>query len=256
MLRTYTRSISLLILLAVFAVKGASSVDDGHHEYPAGFRPLVMLTEFNPWAMVVGSDSPTFVLYENGTVIFLKDGKYNSAKLTPAEVDSFLVRLGRDSLGGLKDSYTLSEHTDLPTNVLVVRIDGSHYRKISIYGTIRDSKSEPVEALPLPDELARALRLVLKYDNANSSAWMPEYFEVMIWPFEYAKGNCAEWPAKWPGLSDPKTLKHKDMYSIFVAESQYQELEKFVSQLKPTEAVRIDNKKWAVSVRFPFPHER
>ena len=215
-----------------------------------------MLTEFNPWAMVVGSDSPTFVLYENGTVIFLKDKKYLSAKLTPAEVDAFLLGLGRDSLVGLRDSYTLSEYTDQPTNVLVVRIDGSSYKKISIYGTIRALKTEPAGALPLPDELTRALRLVLQYDNASSSAWMPEYLEVMIWPFEYAKGKPAEWPTKWPGVSDPKTLKHKDMYSIFVPESQYQELEKFVSQLKPTQAVRIDNKKWAVSVRFPFPHER
>jgi hypothetical protein len=116
-------------------------------------------------------------------------------------------------------------------------------------------KDDSAEALPLPDELTRALRRVLKYDNANSSAWMPEYIEVMIWPFDYAKGKVADWPAKWPGIADKKTIRRKNTYSIFVPESQYAELKKFMAQLKQTQAVGIDNKKWAVSTRFPFPHE-
>jgi hypothetical protein len=214
-----------------------------------------MLTEFNPWAMVVGSDSPTFVLYENGTVIYQKNGTYVSAKLTPAEVGAFINGLGRSNLTKLKDSYTISERTDQPTNVLLVRTDDMNYKKISIYGNIRSLKTKSAEAVPLPDDLTGALRRVLKYDSANSTVWMPEYLEVMIWPFEYAKGKAADWPTCWPGLADQKTIKRKNTYSIFIPKSQYEELKKFMAQLKPTQAVRIDNKKWAVSTRFPFPHE-
>jgi hypothetical protein len=137
----------------------------------------------------------------------------------------------------------------------LVRTDGTNYKKISIYGNIRFLEAESAKALPLPEDLTRALRRVLKYDSANSSVWMPAYIEVMIWPFEYAKGKATDWPTKWPGLSDQKTIKHKNRYSIFIPESQYEELNKFIAQLKPTQAVRIDNKKWAVSTRFPFPHE-
>jgi hypothetical protein len=205
--------------------------------------------------MVVGSDSPTFLLYENGTVIYLRDSAYVSTKLSPTEVESFVGGLGRDNLVRLKDSYTISEWTDQPTSVLSVRTDDTNYKKISIYGDLRSLRADSAEAIPLPDELTRALRRVLKYNNANSSPWMPEYIEVMIWPFDYAKGKVADWPAKWPGIADKKTIKHKNTYSIFIPESQYDELKKFMAQLKETQAVRIDNKKWAVSTRFPFPHE-
>jgi hypothetical protein len=250
MRRLYPCLLCTLILFAGLAVANHSTQGK-----TLGLQPLVMLTEFNPWAMVVGSDSPTFVLYENGTVIYLKERKYVSAKLTQAEVDAFVSGLGRDSLAKLRDSYTISEWTDQPTNVLLVRTEGTNYKKISIYGSIRSLNAESAEAPPLPDDLTRALRRILKYDRTNSPVWMPEYIEVMIWPFEYAKGKAADWPTKWPGLADQKTIKRKNTYSIFIPESQYEELKKFIAQLKPTQAVRIDNKKWAVSTRFPFPHE-
>ena len=160
-----------------------------------------------------------------------------------------------DNLARLKDSYTISEWTDQPTNVLLLRTSDRKHKKISIYGNIRSLKAQPAEAVPLPNELMGALRQVLKYENANSSSWMPEYVEVMIWPFEYARGKVADWPAKWRGLADKKTINRKGTYSIFLPQSEYEELERFIGQMKPTQAVRIENKKWAVSTRFPFPHE-
>ena len=106
-----------------------------------------------------------------------------------------------------------------------------------------------------PTELSAALRKILEYDNTHSSVWLPEYIEVFIWPFEYAKGEPADWPKQWPGTTDPKTVKRGDAYSLFIPGSQNKELQKFIASLKPTQAVRIDNKKWAVSARFLFPHE-
>jgi hypothetical protein len=41
-----------------------------------------------------------------------------------------------------------------------------------------------------------------------------------------------------------------------VPASPYEKLKKFMEQLNQIEAVKIDNKKWAVSARFPFPHEQ
>jgi hypothetical protein len=68
-----------------------------------------MLTEFNQWALVVGSDSPTFVLYENGTVIYVNEkNRYVSAKLTPAEVEAFVRGLGRDTMAGLTSTPSSS----------------------------------------------------------------------------------------------------------------------------------------------------
>ena len=250
MLRQYQPLLCLLILFSISAVANPSTKDN-----TLGFQPVVMLTEFNPWAMVVGSDSPTFVLYENGTVIYLKERKYFSAKLTRAEADAFVTTLGPEGLTKLKDSYTISEWTDQPTNVLLVRTDDKNYKKISVYGNIRPLVAKTEESLPLPTELSSAFRQVLKYENANSSPWVSEYIEVIIWPFEYAKGKAADWPTEWPGIADPKTVKRKETYSLFLPESQSKVLANFIAHLKPTQAVKIDNKKWAISTRFPFPHE-
>jgi hypothetical protein len=255
--RTHPLVSLLMLTVSLAATKPFSPAQDmERRNHRRGFQPVVMLTEFNPWAMVVGSDSPTFVLYENGTVIYQKGSGYVFAQLTQADVDVFVRGMARDTLARLKDSYTISEWTDQPTTVLSFRTDDGNYKKILVYGSIRSLKAESTEVLPLPDELTRALRQVLKYENANCSVWMPEYIEVMIWPFEYAKGKATDWPKEWPGLADPKTVKHKNTYSLFIPESQYEELKKFMAQLKQTQAVRIDNKKWAVSAPFPFPHEQ
>ncbi|WP_437918722.1 hypothetical protein [Sphingobacterium sp. LRF_L2] len=35
-------------------------------------QPIITLIETAPWLMVIGSDVPTFVLYENGQIIYKK----------------------------------------------------------------------------------------------------------------------------------------------------------------------------------------
>ena len=35
-------------------------------------QPIVVLVETDPWLMVIGSDVPTFALYENGQIITKK----------------------------------------------------------------------------------------------------------------------------------------------------------------------------------------
>ena len=35
-------------------------------------QPIVVLIETDPWLMVIGSDVPTFSLYENGQIIYKK----------------------------------------------------------------------------------------------------------------------------------------------------------------------------------------
>jgi hypothetical protein len=212
-----------------------------------------MLTEHNPWLMVVGSDSPSFVLYRNGVVIYVKDRTYRTAKLSNEETDALLRQLDLKALESLKDSYSWSDWTDQPDNVLVFQT-AAKTKKISVYGSLRSSQS-PAQT-PEPVTLYNALQRLVKYDNGASVDWKPEFIEVMVWPFDYAKGKPAVWPSRWPGFSDPSTVRRKNTISLFMPESQAKDLSAFLKGLKPTQAVLIDNKKWAISTRWPFPHER
>ena len=52
--------------------------------------PLIVLIERDPWLMVIGSDSPSFALYDDGTLIYLKT--FESGKK-----EYFYVSLDNDS---------------------------------------------------------------------------------------------------------------------------------------------------------------
>src|SRR5687767_3175549 len=59
-------------------------------------QPIVLLTIYNPWLMVIGSDAPTFALYDNGLVIY--------QRLGPADAPEFAsVQLTADELKALID---------------------------------------------------------------------------------------------------------------------------------------------------------
>lgn len=87
-----------------------------------------MLVERDPWLMVIGADSPTFVLYSDGLVIFrnrnASASPYLHARLSGEARDKLTRRLALDSLLDLKRSYRASELTDQPTNELHVWVGG------------------------------------------------------------------------------------------------------------------------------------
>jgi hypothetical protein len=219
-------------------------------------HPLIMLTEYNPWAMVVGSDTPSFVLYEDGTLIYRgkvkETSQYLSVKLSGQETMTLLRSIRPDELGKLEGSYKLSDFTDQPTNVLIFWTPGLDGRKeVSVYGSLRAFETRPAI---LPEALWSALKSLRSYQKPMATPWMPPYVEVMVWPFDYAK-ESANWPAQWPGLDDSMTRKHGDLYSIFINSSRLEEIKAFKNGLKPKQAVKLNNKKWAMELRFPFPHE-
>src|SRR5262249_47888752 len=153
-----------------------------------------------------------------------------------------LRQLDLPALESLNDSYSWSSATDQPDNVFVFRIADKR-KRISVYGNLR--RSQPPAQPPAPAKLYSTLQALVKYDAPASLEWTPDFIEVMVWPFDYAKGKPAIWPSKWPGLSDPTTVRRKSIISLFLPESQSKELSAFLKGLKPTQAVLIDNRKWA-----------
>jgi hypothetical protein len=88
-------SLMLCITLSAETQDGCSDQATGHPAFKwTGTEPVVLLTEYNPWAMAIGSDTPTFALYEDGTVIYWqgdrRSGRYVTAKLTQTQVSRLL----------------------------------------------------------------------------------------------------------------------------------------------------------------------
>jgi hypothetical protein len=244
------------LLFCLLALISGQNINSDKSTAALRKEPVVMLTEFNPWAMVVGSDTPSFVLYSDGTVIFWSkaetSGRYLTTKLSANEMDGFVAGLHIEELNALADSYSVDEGTDAPTNALVLRATAAPSKTISIYGSIRLIKDNQVS---LPESLKADLIRLDSYNNPAAVPWAPDRVEVIVWPFDYARGASLKWPSDWPGIHAPATVKRKQTYSIFLPSADLPRLQKLLASRKETQAMLIDGRKWACSVRFPFPHE-
>ncbi|WP_348263605.1 hypothetical protein P8935_03375 [Telmatobacter sp. DSM 110680] len=252
------------VLAAIFifissSLAHAQSCSDLASAHPAfkwaGSQPLLLLTEYNPWAMVIGSDSPTFALYADGTVIYWlgegRSGKYVTATLASSEIGDLLKLAHVNDVDGFRSCYAIADYTDAPTNVLVVKTK-TGYKTIEVYGVIRHI--ENISPDRMPTSLQETFRVLLAFTNPKAHDWNPPYLEVMMWPFSYAKSSLS-WPAYFPGTHDKNARQSAQRIELFLPLSDLSRYEAFVSKLKPTTAVLLDGKKWAISQRLPFPHE-
>lgn len=218
-------------------------------------KPLVMLTIYDPWQMVIGSDEPTFVLYSNGQLIYQRIGaadgmEFASVVLMSDELETLLNALHIDATVyalGVNDDYFTK--TDQPTNVIKLWDEKLGEKTFSIYGNLF---SDPEAREQAADKgLIDLFDALVGYSHPGAEPWMPEQFEVVLWPYDYS--DPIEWPKDWPGLDDPTTVKRDSVYSLYLEMSAY---EQFLALVEDGYALRVDGATWAFSVRFPFPHER
>lgn len=218
-----------------------------------GAKPVIVLLEANPWLMAIGSDSPSFALYDDGTAIYVTETGYKSVKLDPAARDALVQRINPQDLAPLAGHYDLRPGwSDQPTEYLFLYGSGAP-RVISVYGSLGGIDSRKRIPAAIPD----AYDVLHAFHPADARDWLPERIEVMIWPYEYAPEASIDWPKGWPGLNDPTTVKYgKDRYSLFLPSADYPALTAFLETRKERGAVRIDGHKWTAVPRFPFPEER
>ena len=215
--------------------------------------PLIVLRESSPWAMVMGAGGPTFVLYRNGIVIYRENKKYVSVKLNESEFYKLIKELKPSSdFLDLKGYYDLSEWTDEATTRLLINLNG--FKKyVDTYGNLYSIKKGQK---PAPKAFSKLFNKLIKYKHKNSKPWFPKKFEAMISPYEYAPEKSIVWHSDWPDLFDVWTKKRYESYSIYMDASKYQEFEDFLKTRSMRGAVEINNRKWSVDVRLPFPNEK
>lgn len=232
-----------------------------------GPKPLVVFIQTDPWAMVMGADTPRVAAYEDGTVVFIrisgKNATYQSKNLSATELSNLKKQLAPTmALKNLKSFYNLRPYdTDQPEAMFYIR-DGERELASRVYGLTAEGKrsSHNVsqgkrEADAVPDEIIELHKFLCAVDYPDSKEWTPRYLELMIWPYEYAPEASIKWPKDWPGLDSKRTFKRGDSYSIFLDGKVLPELLKFLKTRKEKGAVEIAGKKWAVSFRPVFPSE-
>jgi hypothetical protein len=217
-------------------------------------QPLILLTIYNPWKMVIGSDEPAFALYDNGLLIYQRTNAYNQAEfasvqLTADEFKALKAELKIDkSLYALDADETYYPKTDQPTNVIRLFDPVLGDKTISIYGDLFSDADARKNAAP--KRLIDLFDTLTSYKHSKAQTWLPEKFEVMLW--SYDTNDAVAWPKDWPTLTDPTTVKRDSVYSIYIDIKDY---DRYLELRQKANAVRLDGKSWTFSVRFPFPHE-
>ena len=212
-----------------------------------GLQPLVVLLESDPWAMVIGSDSPKFALYDDGLIIYRTDAGFKSVKLSEPETLKLRTALDVNALACVLGYYETDHATDQPTHTIFVG-RGGKLSPVSVYGTPKGPN--------VPAAMTAAYNRTSKFDHPAAQAWLPSKVEVMIWPYEYAPKASIHWPKEWPSLDSPDAVKRGDGFSIYLSAAEYPRLIEFLKGRNEKGAVEIGGKKWAADVRMPFPREK
>ena len=236
--------------------------------------PVFVFTYLDSWRMAYGSDTPQFVLYQDGTVIYVKytekdnpySGVYMTAQLSPEEVSQIIKKINPEEFSLYNEHYTPdfsgSVSSDLTQRLLVLRKPDGTYKSVSLLGGFggREYK-KGISVENVPKDLAELINFADSFDTPKSEGWWSEYYEIIIEPSDDESEKIVKWSKKLPDLADSKTIKHKEFgrYSLFVPKSQIVELNKvwykYNRKSSDQMAILINNKKWDMAVRTPFPAE-
>ncbi len=219
-------------------------------------QPIVVLFETNPWLMVIGSDVPTFALYENGQIIYKKvvnkKWKYFEVKNDVETTQKIIKSLGiTDNLMQQPDYIEASSSTDQPTNILILNFDT--LREISVYGSLEERKSEARRNVP--EDFINVYDNIKKFKSKNAEDWVSDYIEVLLTDYSHSPEEPKEWPENWPNFENETTIKRSEtLYSLYLPKEHFEDFKNLISDLGEKQAVEIGGKKFSVSYRLPFPN--
>jgi hypothetical protein len=216
----------------------------------------VVLIEHNPWLMVVGSDVPTLVLYEDGLVIYhrVKERRAEplQARLTPDRAQALAAELVDIGFFGLPLYKERTMGTDQPTVDIYLR-SGTRWHLASVYGASRHDPAVYGDGTPGP-VFSRAYHRLATFEADGAVPWKPEQIEVMLWDFGDAS-QSVPWPTAIPRPDASVKPPKGSVYKYFMDGKYGDEVRGFQETLHGTTAVELNGFRWKVGYRRRIPEE-
>jgi hypothetical protein len=219
-------------------------------------KPLFVLVERNPWLMVIGSDTPTVVLYEDGLAIYQQmNGDHAEAMkghMAPAAARAFVDGAVQAGFLELPLHTMLSRGHDLPTVEILLR-SGTAWHLASAYGMRRNGPaSDGLSDREAPRALATVYEKALAIGIPGAQPWKADEIEVMLWDFSHAR-SAVEWPAGVP--KPPPDVKAHGVYHHFL-DGKYEPLVSgFLLSKDRKTAVMLNGTMWSMGLRPRVPEE-
>ena len=226
----------------------------------AGPQPIAALIQTDPWATVIAREVPRIVVYQDGSVIFLKHSKtgtnYHSAKLSPPQLAEFETHLKPvTDVKRWLPLYNLEPiHTDQPEISFYVRT-AKRQVVTRVYGLTQTTPTEGAPTNKVPQPLLVLHKYLDSLDYPDSKPWTQAHVEVLLWPYQYKSNNAIKWPPAWPALDSDHALRRGSTYSIFFAGDALADLENFERIRKDSAGIEIGGKKWDMAFRRVLPSQ-
>jgi hypothetical protein len=144
--------------------------DVGFYERPRAFAAALNSRTPIPIVVLLGDQrdlaSPSFALYDDGTVIKASKDGYITDKLTPDARDQFLGRLNVEALRGLYGGFRVATSSDQPSEDLLFYV-GTKPVFISIYGSL----ANPLVRVNVPAAIMAAYTKIKSLELPHARKW-------------------------------------------------------------------------------------
>jgi ankyrin repeat protein len=222
---------------------------------PPAADPNVVFSieEWAHWAPVFGADSPALTLYDNRDLIFYnrQADRYDTVQLTEGEYTRLLEEIIPKDLAMLEDGYYRFYATC--QNVYHFYFGGQLQRMVWVYGHPTVYVADDEWAFDIPQSLRRCFNTVERYQNNRAVRWLPETIEVIVWDMWPTEKEYLAWPADWPDLDSPDTIRRSEVYSVFLPNALYDEFMALLDESKGI--VMMNGKPMVISYRISIPGE-
>ena len=220
-------------------------------------KPIFWYRVSDPWAMFMGAEGPPFILYDNGKILFWKNGGYNVTHLDEGEKMELISELNLgDTLFKKSRFYNATNPepngeimaTDNPSYSVFVKLDT--LVRVSVYGYISSKEYRK----RFPSQVLKIHDFILNFDGDKYMKWVPDKIEVILSDYSHSPDTPIQWPTNWPDLNSPNTKKQQGyMTSIFLDKRYFSQLTKLIKKRREKQAFEINGKKYFIGYRFPIP---
>jgi hypothetical protein len=227
-------------------------------------KPVAIVVERNPWAMVMGADLPSVLVFSDGTVLRADPNSKNApaylvSQFRGSEWDRLMTSIGpTPAFDGLKNDYAMTTVTDRPTTAVTLFGKGGR-KSVSVYGYstapqhTQSTYGDRAGVSAAPAEFDRVVKLLTTLAPINETPWHPRFVEVMLWPFEYSRETPIQWPTSWPTSGPPTVFQRGHSWSVVLPSSELPRLRALVGQLHKRQAVLWNGHKWSIDYRLVLP---
>jgi len=246
-----------MIRIFLFVLLFLSHCSFGQSKDTSFGKPIFWYRVSNPWAMFMGAEGPPFILYNNGKILFWKNGCYNVTQIDEYETSELIDELNlKDTLFRKSRFYNATNPdpngelmaTDNPSYSVFVNLDTLIH--VSVYGYISSKeyrKRFPAQVLKIHD-------FILNFEADNYTNWIPDKIEIMLSDYSHSTDTPIQWPENWPDLNSPDTKKQEgNVTKIYLDKKYLSQLITLIKKRREKQAFEINNKKYFIGYRFPIP---